>query len=228
MLYQTLQQEIVEEAHQQEEIIGVLLTGSVARGDAVEGTDLDLRFILKPGIKREFRSEVRQGVVVEQGYTDEASAQAKLKADAMQVYAYLDGRILYDPQGVLACLKEQAQQRFDGYRLPEQERVKIITWLESSRFKIQLALKAGQQVKAAFVSGTVSWQIIEGLWAANDRPLPPNSSIWPHLKDLTLGPPDVEEQLTQLFCSETPQRIQLTLNLLSWILSQLNDEEHPL
>ncbi|GCE08278.1 nucleotidyltransferase domain-containing protein [Dictyobacter aurantiacus] len=42
MLYQALLQAIVEEARQQEEIISVLLTGSVARGDAVEGTDLDL------------------------------------------------------------------------------------------------------------------------------------------------------------------------------------------
>ncbi|GHO89683.1 nucleotidyltransferase domain-containing protein [Dictyobacter formicarum] len=225
MLYQDLLQEIIEEARQQEEIIGILLTGSVARGDALPGSDLDLRFILTPGLKREFQSELRQGVLVEQGYADVASAQSKLEADAMQVYAYLDGRILFDPQGVLAQLREQAQKRFETYRISEQERAKIITRLEAARLKIQVAFKAGHLLKAAFVSGTVSWQIIEGLWAANNRPLPPNSSIWPHLKDLTQGPPDVEEQLKQLFCAETPQRIQVTLNLLDWILSQLDSEK---
>lgn len=225
MLYQDLLQEIIEEARKQEEVIGMLLTGSVARGDALPGSDLDIRFILTPGLKREFQSQSRQGVLVEQGYADVATAQSNLEANAMDVYAYLDGRILFDPQGVLAQLKEQAQKRFETYRISKQERTKIITWLESARFKIQLAFQEGQLLKAAFVSGTVSWQIIEGLWAANNRPLPPNSSIWPHLKDLTQGPPDVEEQLTQLFCAETPQRIQVTLKLLRWILSRLDNTD---
>jgi len=39
-LYFVLLQELVEEASQQEDIVGMLLTGSVARGDALPGSDL--------------------------------------------------------------------------------------------------------------------------------------------------------------------------------------------
>jgi predicted nucleotidyltransferase len=224
LLYQALLQEIVEEASGQEEIIGVLLAGSVARGDALPGADLDLRFILAPGARREFQRGLRQGVLVEQEYADVALAQSKLEANPMEVYAYLDGRILFDPQSALAELKALAQKRFETYQLPEAEREKIATWLEAARFKIRVADRDGNLLKAAFATGTVSWQIVEGLWAANNRPLPPNGSIWPHLKDLSQGPADVEEKLKRFFCGETRQRVQVALELLDWILSSLERE----
>jgi predicted nucleotidyltransferase len=227
LLYQALVQEIVEEASRQEEIIGVLLSGSVARGDALPGADLDLRFILAPGAKREFQRGLRDGVLVELGYADVTLAQAELETNPMEVYAYLDGRILYDPQGVLAHLQTLAQRRFATYQLPEPERERIIIWLEAARFKIRVAEREGQLLKAAFATGTVSWQIIEGLWAANNKPLPPNGSIWPHLKDLSQGPPDVEERLKLFFCGETEQRVRAALELLDWILASLErGEEH--
>ncbi|GHO76780.1 DNA polymerase subunit beta [Ktedonobacter sp. SOSP1-85] len=224
LLYQTLLQEIIEEASGQEEIIGILLTGSVARGDALPGADLDLRFILTPGARRAFHRGLRQGVLVEQEYADAAGTQYKLETNPMEVYAYLDGCILFDPQGILALLKEQAQRRFETYRISEQEREKITSWLEAARFKIRVAERGGHLLKAAFVAGTVSWQVIEGLWAANNRPLPPNGSIWAHLEDLSQGPPDVEERLKQFFCGETKQRVEVALELLDWILLYLDSE----
>jgi hypothetical protein len=215
---------MVEEASRQEEIIGVLLTGSVARGDALPGADLDLRFILTPGAKREFQRGLREGVLVEMGYANVALAQSKLGTNPMEVYAYLDGRILFDPQGILAHLKALAQKRFETYQISELEREKIATWLEAARFKIRLAEREGNLLKAAFATGTVSWQIIEGLWAANNKPLPPNGSIWPHLKDLAQGPSDLEERLQLFFCGETEQRVQVALELLDWILASLERE----
>ncbi|GHO46774.1 nucleotidyltransferase domain-containing protein [Ktedonospora formicarum] len=224
MLYQTLIQELVEELSRQEEVIGILLTGSVARGDALLGSDLDMRFILTPGTKREFHRELRQGILIEQGYADVALAQSELEANPMEVYAYLDGRILLDPHGVLADLREQAQRRFETYQISEPEKEKIISWLESAHFKIRVAENGNQLLKAAFVTGTVSWQIIEGLWAANNRPLPPNGSIWSHVKDLSQGPVDIEERLECLFCGETRKRVRVALELLEWILSSLKGE----
>lgn len=100
-LYQILLQELVEEAYQQEDIVGILLTGSVARGDALPGADLDVRYLLPEGKSRPFQSELHHGIVVERSYTDLPRAQSKLEANPMEVYAYLDGRILFDPMGML-------------------------------------------------------------------------------------------------------------------------------
>ena len=70
-----------------------------------------------------------------------------------------------------------------------------------------VATAAGDTLKAAFVAGTTSWQVIEGLWAANDKPLPPNSSVRPHLADLTQGPAGLNSKYTQLFQGDTGTRI---------------------
>jgi predicted nucleotidyltransferase len=120
-IYQTLLQEILDESSQQSDIIGILLTGSVARGDVLPGSNLDLRFLLTSDSNRSFSAELRQGILVERGYADMSKALSKLDSNPMEVYAYLDGRVLFDPQGALADLTEQARQRFAVYRVPDDE-----------------------------------------------------------------------------------------------------------
>ncbi|HEX3811694.1 MAG TPA: nucleotidyltransferase domain-containing protein [Mycobacteriales bacterium] len=220
-IYDTLLVKLVEEARGQDDVLGILLTGSLARGDALPGTDIDLRFILADGISRSSDSAMRDGVLVERGYADLATACANLDARPMNVYAYLDGQILHDPQDVLARLTQQARQRYDTYRTSEQERAQIAFLLGCSRDKISVALKGGDLLKAAFVTGTSSWGIMEGLWAANNRPLPPNSSVRPHLRDLTEGPADIDNLYRQLFLADTSQRVQVALDLIEWILDRL-------
>lgn len=222
MLYGELVDELVEEAHADEEIVGVLLTGSVARGDALPGTDIDLRYVLADGVERDGPSVVRDGVLVERSFADAATARASLEANPMHVYAYLDGQIRYDPDGVLGELRRLAERRYRGYRTPDEDKARIAFLLGCSLDKIDVACKAGDLLKAAYVTGTSSWQIIEGLWAANDRPLPPNSSVRPHLSDLTAGPPGVEAKYERLFLGSTEERIETARELLGWTIAQLN------
>ncbi len=219
--YQILLRELVEEATQHEELIGILLTGSVARGDALPGSDLDVHYLLSPGKSRPFQAEVRDDIVVEQSYADLAQARSKLETNPMEVYAYLDGRILYDPVGALMQLREQARNSFETYQSSEKERRGIAYWLKSARLKMTVALAAGNLFKAAFVAGTNSWEVLMGLWAANDKPRPPNGSVWAHLKDLSKGPDEIERQLYQLFCGETQQRVQTAIDLIDWVLEHL-------
>lgn len=221
--YENLVRGLMATARADDEIIGLLLTGSLARGDALPGTDIDVRCILADGGGRPFEQTMRDGVLVECGYADVASAQARLESHPMNVYAYLDGRILYDPRGVLEQLRQRAQQRFDTYRAPEQERSTNAFLLQCARDKICVAMAGGDELKAAFVIGTSSWQLMEGLWAANNRPLPPNSSVRPHLVDL-VGPPEIAVGYRELFLADTPERIRVALELIDWILPRLRDD----
>ena len=221
-IYQTLIQQIVDEAMYQKDILAVLLIGSVARGDALLGADLDLRFIVAPGVSRKAEPEVRQGILIERGYADMAQAQSKLATNPMKIYNYLDGHILFDPESLLAQLKEQALQLFKTYQYTKKEREGIAYWLKSARLKMNVALGAGDILKAAFVATTTSWEILVGLWAVNDKPMPPNSSVWFHLKDLSIVPHDLEETLKRLFCGETLTRVHTAMSLIDWILPYLD------
>jgi hypothetical protein len=198
------------------------LIGSVARGDVLPGADLDMRFLLTLGSTRKVEPERRDGILIERSYADVALAQTKLENNPMEVYSYLDGRILYDPQNLFAQLKEQAIERFENFRYTRQELDGIAYWLQSARLKMSVALAAGETFKAAFVATTTLWEILMGLWAVNSKPMPPNSSVWYHLKDLSLKPTDSEEMLTRLFTDETRVRVQTAIDLIDWILPLLD------
>jgi predicted nucleotidyltransferase len=220
VLYEGLLRELLAEAVADDQVVGVLLTGSLARGDALPGTDVDLRVILAAGVERAAVDEVREGVMVEWGFADEAKARAAMASNPMQVYAYLDGRVLHDPLGALGRLRERAVERFEGYRVGEDEKAAIAANLRYPAEKIRVAVAGGDLLKAAFVTGTTSWYLMEGLWAANDRPLPPNSSVRPHLKDLA-GPPEVETLYRELFLANAERRVEVALFLYDWILDEL-------
>lgn len=224
-LYRVLLQELVEEASQQEDIVGMLLIGSVARGDALPGSDLDVRYLLVDGQKRPFQSALHHGIVVEQGYTDTLGAQTKLEVNSMEMYAYLDGQILFDPTGMLRRLTDRAKELFEAYQFPQHEVDGLISWLRSAELKMTVAQKAGDLPKAAFVCSTTTWQILMGLWAVNDKPMPPNGSVLVHLKDLSKRPLHLERQINQFFCGDLPQRIQIAIDLVHWILERLKSSK---
>lgn len=223
--YEGILRSTIETAKRDDDIAGVFLMGSLARGDALPGTDLDLLFILADGRSRPFRREVREGVLVECDHLDVPSARLELATQPMKVYGYVDGRILYDPRAALERLKEDARRRLAEYATPAEQRERIAFLLRCSRDKMTVAMDGGDLLKAAFVAGTSSWQIMEGLWAANDLPVPPNSSVRPHLHDLTRGPDGVEASFRDLFLAEPRLRVRTALQLIDWILLQLNGSD---
>jgi predicted nucleotidyltransferase len=220
--------EVLARAGDDPEVLGVLLKGSVARGDAYPGSDLDVQILLRQGSRsRAFLSEVREGTVVESSFADPEEARAKLARQPMWVYAYLDGHILYDPEGRLASLVALARARFEGYRAPAEERRRLAYWLQSARVKIVAAMEAGDVVKAAYVASTTSWPILEAIWAANDMPVPPSGAVWAHVGDLDKGPPEVEALLRRLFAGETADRVQAALEVVDWAVPALRESpEH--
>ena len=78
------------------EIIAIMLAGSVARGDALPESDLDLHLILETGKTRAFRSESRDGLPVELHAHDLESALHRLEHRPSWAYAYADGITLFD------------------------------------------------------------------------------------------------------------------------------------
>ena len=116
----------------------------------------------------------------------------------MEVYAYFDGRILPDakPQG-------------------------INDWLQSADIKVRAALEAGDGLKAAFIAGTAAWEILEGVWAVNDRPMPSSSGVSAHLADLSSRPPLVADWFARLFLGDTPTGVETILELTGLLVPLL-------
>lgn len=221
--------EVVEEAQANEDVTGLLLAGSAARGDAGPSSDLDIYVLLRDGGARAFRSEIRGGILVEYKSADFARAYSQIERNPMEIYAYLDGRILRDEGDRLAELTAFAQETFRTYKMPDAERRSINYWLQSADIKVRAALEAGDELKAAFTAGTTAWKIMEGVWAVNDRPMPPSGGVSAHLADLSSHPPPVADWFARLFLGDTSARIETALDLIGWLVPLLGAarKKHP-
>jgi predicted nucleotidyltransferase len=215
--------EIYKEAMQDDEVIGLLLQGSVARGDNYKTSDLDMYVLLQDGVQRQFHSTYRRGILVEMKYADFAKAIETCDITAMGVYNFLDAVILFDNEGKLYRVKKQAQALFNQYRTPLAQVQSIAYWLKSSLIKIKAAEAAGDELKAAYVVGTTSWQILEGLWAVNNRPMPPNGSVLFHLTDLERRPAHLEERINRFFVGKGKARVEAAIRMMEWTIDMIDD-----
>jgi predicted nucleotidyltransferase len=212
---------VLEELGRDSEVIAVMLAGSVARGDALPKSDLDLHLILQAGKKRAFRSETRDGVPVEFHAHNLESALHRLERRPSWAYAYSDGITLFDPYGHIATLKARAAEILKAYRTPDEERQAILYWLTSSARKLRAAMTANDPLREGMLASTTAWKILEGIFAANHQPTPASGEMLARVLKLQRVPDELELILDSMFTGGHDERIAVTLELLDWVRSAL-------
>lgn len=101
---------------EKENIHGVLLVGSVARGDCYESSDIDLMVVANE--KRRYPDRWVEGVPVTTvclSVSDVMNASDVLKSEL------LSGRILYDPHGKIGVIVQRIRDELDASSLDEKE-----------------------------------------------------------------------------------------------------------
>ena len=212
---------VLADLDQDDAVLGIVLAGSLARGDALPGADVDLYLLVREGTPRSFTAHVRDGILVEQTRADLPTTQLRLLQRPMSLSTYLDGRILHDPAGLLPQVVAQARVQFAGYRWPPDEQRAIVGWLCSARSKLTAAQAAGDDLKAAYVTATTAWKILEGLWAVNDTPMPPSGAVWAHLADLADNPAPLRWWVQQRFTGTTSERSEAAVTVINHIVTGL-------
>lgn len=215
--------EMLREAAAQPLIVGALLIGSLGRGRALPGSDIDLLFLVREGhgTARLFYNHERHGVAVEFHFRDLSGARAQLAAEPTWLYAYLDSRILHDSTGGLAELCALARERFTAYRAEPALKHRYAFMVDRTRHKLQAAVEADDALRAGGVASTYAQVIIDGLWAAHDRPRLSVSELWARLPDLEGLPPALGEALQTLFLGAAIERARAGIVLCAWIVERL-------
>jgi predicted nucleotidyltransferase len=211
----------LERLRSDDDVIGVLLQGSVARGDAHPGSDLDLFVLLRPGASRPFAAETVDGILVETHFADAAGTRERMERAPRLAYGFLRGRVLSDPEGEVDRLINHAAAVLAAYR-PRDDKVRgVAHWLRSARVKIAAALDAGDARRAAFVAGTTTWKILEGLWAVNVRPVPPSGAVFAEMPALGRVPVDWNLIFDRLLLADAEARGRAAIEVIDWILPRL-------
>ncbi|WP_312505634.1 nucleotidyltransferase family protein [Bacillus luti] len=222
--HKKLVQTIVAEIVSKDKVNGFMLIGSVARGDAYPESDLDFYILLEDGKNKKFHSEMREDILVEYKSADFNQIQLNFKNNPMELYSFLEGGILFDKSGELKKLKEIATYEFENYRVSSDKVKGISHWLHSSLIKIQSALKANDELKASYIVHTSTWTLVEGIWAINNKPIPPAGSVLKYIQTLSNRPNHFDELINKLFLGDVRERISSAIFLMEWVLMDLESK----
>ncbi|MBO1583107.1 nucleotidyltransferase domain-containing protein [Bacillus sp. XF8] len=213
---------ILNDCSSKDEIIGLMLIGSVARGDAYPDSDLDLYILLENGQNKKFHSEIRDNILIEYKYADFNQIQLNFNNNPMELYSFLEGKILIDNKGFLKKLKEIAKNKYKNYCISENKIKGISHWLNSSLIKINAALKVNDELKASYIVNTSTWVMLEGIWALNNKPIPPAGSVLVHIKSLSKRLTNLDDLLNKVFLGNTSERIHSAIIIIEWVLLNLD------
>jgi hypothetical protein len=201
------------------QILALWLIGSLARGDALPGCDIDVVEVRAPGCGKPFSHHEEEGVVVETHAQDEQGLRELARSRPAWTYAFLDARQLVGAGDVTSRLQAYAQETLNAFRADPAERSKNAWWIASAQRKIAAAVAAGDSLRAGFLCSTNAWQVLEGLWLINDRPMPASGGVLAHGKALRLLPEDAQETLRAMFSGANDERVRATLLLIQWVLA---------
>ena len=196
--------ELLAEACEHPTIIGALLIGSLGRGNAVPGSDIDLLFLLADGQgqTRIFQNHEREGILIEFHYRDVATAMAQVAELPVWQYAYLGSRILYDPLGRLATLVDYVRAHAAAWRPTTADRQRHAFYADRVRHKLQAGVDAEDALRAGGIASTYAPMILTCLWLAYDRPSVGVTEMWVYLNELKGLPETIVEQLRLLFLAD--------------------------
>ena len=121
-------------------------------------------------------SEVIDDVLVEIHYITYDKAIKRLNNYPMEVYKYLDAKIAYD-NGKLKEIITCAENIFIIIVFRKRKR-EIVYWLNSIRLKLNSAFSKQDILLISYLVSTNLWKVLEGIWALNQKPVPPSSSLY--------------------------------------------------
>ncbi len=197
----------------------LLVTGSVARDEQSENSDLDLLLIANE--KQPFKEELIEGIVVEIKTNTSDGFIRKMHDDPMNVYQWLDAKVIFDKDNFAEKAINEAKDIYDNYKPDPKEITGVKKWLKSAKIKIESAQQNDDDLAIGFNVSNVLWQIVRGLYLSNNKPLPPSTTAFRRINDLEELPESFESLWKDALAGDLSTRTSATLNLLDDIISSL-------
>jgi hypothetical protein len=208
-------------AREDEAVLGLMIKGSLARGERYPGADIDLHALVTPGAGRSTDVRMVEGVMVETAYWDETKFTLRLEEQPATAYGLVEARILLDTDGRLAHLRAEATHALERYRPTADELAGVMHWLRSALVKISATRLAGDPARLGLIVSLNLHEVLRWLFLVNHRPMPPQGSVLTHLGHLEAVPPGFPELVLTLTTGSAEERADAMLRLLEWLEPRL-------
>jgi len=110
-IHKKIIKEVIEEKKKDPKVVSILLYGSIARGTAHKGSDVDIEIIYDGGRYRDTH-EYRYGIKVDLEFWPKKKLLGRIKNYPFLSYPYLEEKILFDPHGVAKGIKKTLTKYF--------------------------------------------------------------------------------------------------------------------
>jgi len=187
--------------------LALLVTGSVARDEYSENSDLDLLLVAKE--KQPFREELIDGIVVEVKTNTLDGFVLKMKDDPMNIYQWLDAKVIFDSDNVSERIINEAKNIYDTHTSAPKEISGTKKWLESAKIKIESTQQNNDELALGFNVSNILWQIVRGLYLLNNKPVPPNTTAFGRINKLENLPNNFDQQWKDLLTGDLEKRSNL-------------------
>lgn len=194
-----------------EKVEAVLLIGSVAYGTATDDSDLDLIVISN---EDRFESKYVENILVEIHFHKYSTLVKHLNNNPNEVYKYLYSKIVFD-NGQLKKLIAKAKEIYNSYCTPNKEKEDICYWLSATKIKLLSAINSNDEMKVSYLLSTNTWKVLEGVWAKNNKPMPPSSIAFVKNNELSCVPCD--NWLSELLVGDNLSRANYMIDTIDWI-----------
>lgn len=194
-----------------EKVEAVLLIGSVAYGTATDDSDLDLIVISN---EDRFESKYIENILVEIHFHKYRTLLNRLENNPVEVYKYLYSKIIFD-NGQLEKLIAKAKEIYNSYCAPDKEKEEICYWLSATKIKLLSAINSNDEMNVSYLLSTNTWKVLEGVWAKNNKPMPPSSIAFVKNNELTCVPCD--NWFNKLLVGNNLSRANYMIDTIDWI-----------
>jgi predicted nucleotidyltransferase len=209
-----------------EDVLAVLLSGSVGRGEHVETSDIDLLVVTTDGSALEVGPRrLVEGLLLEWIARSEGEWLARFdRPRTSWLYAFLEAEPLMDT-GPAARLREAAETVLASYRTSAKLRELLATFLWHGQAKLDRARATGNPRELGYWSALCTETVLDGLFAVHDVPLPAGARRLAYLDRVPL---DIEEcsLVDAMLTAEPARRLEATMHLVSRLRAELGPPDH--
>ena len=197
----------------------ILLVGSLARGDSLPSSDIDLVVIVKGEGVGEATHAYDGDILVETSIQSLDTIRERLTAKPKNLYGYLVGKILYDTD-VADVLAYIAGTVWDAYRIvPEDIQIAYI-WLKKIRGKLLAYMKQDNELAVGYLVAHTAAEILSNLFVRAGCPPPGNGGAALYfMREL-----EDYQVVQRMYVGTTNKRAEATIELINKLLAWFDEQ----
>jgi predicted nucleotidyltransferase len=221
-LHKSVLGEVLPELRADPGVRGVMLAGSLARGTARADSDLDVVVVAagdtRAALWRSHKHPLPIDFLVHTPTEWRNEFAPTRIGDESWGYAFLDGVVLYDPEGIVGRLTADAAEIHARYRVPASIKAHY-AWLWNHVCpKMQAVLRRDDPTEIGWAAAAMTNDLVRTVWAVNDLPNPSLDlgTFQRHLDSLTI-PPDAADRLAAILRASPRETLQLQIELIAFL-----------